>query len=304
MLTPRPTSRAASFALLGATIVATVSTVLILPATAANKVDLSKVQKATSEAPTMSFAMTLDMAMPVGAKSVNARIAATGKADKPNKASQIDMDMGGLMKAVSGEQALPYAAEDLKMSMIVIDSKMYMKFGLLNVLSGGANTKPWTMVDTKSLGVDSGDVLASQGADPTQGLDFLSGLGANAKEVGSEKVRGVDTTRVDTTVDLAILMKNTPPDQQAQARVMFGNKTALPVSIWVDGQNRARKFDITFELTQQGKTIPAKTSYEFFGFGEKVSISAPPASQVGPNAALESMIRQAATAKKTPKKAA
>ncbi len=251
----------------------------------------------------MSFAMTLDMTMPVQTKKITARISATGKSDKPKKASQIDMDMSGLMSAMSGGQKLPYSADDLKMSMIVIDAKMYMKFGLLNALSGNPTTKPWTVVDTKSLGIDSGDVLAAQGADPTQGLDFLSGLGGSAKEAGTEKVRGVDTARFDTTVDLATLLKNSPADQQAQAKLMFGNKTSLPVSLWIDGQNRARRFDITFEVTQQGQTIPAKTSYEFFGFGEKVSISAPPASQVGPNPALESMIK-ATAAKKTPKKAA
>lgn len=288
--------------LLGSALLA-LAPVAVNTASAAGKVDLKSVQKATAEAPTMSFAMNLDMTMPIQSKKITARISASGKTDKPKKASQIDMDMSGLMSAMSGGQKLPYSAEDLMMSMIVIDSKMYMKFGLLNALSGSPATKPWTVVDTKSLGIDSGDVLAAQGADPTQGLDFLTGLGGKAKEVGSEKVRGVDTTRFDTTVDLATLLKNTPADQQAQAKVMFGNKTSLPVSLWVDAQNRARKFDITFEVTQQGQTIPAKTSYEFFGFGDKVSISAPPASQVGPNPALESMIK-ATAAKKAPKKAA
>jgi hypothetical protein len=277
------------------------------PANAAGKVDLTKVQQATAAAPTMQFAMTLDMQMPLGGKKVAARISASGKADKPKKASQVEMDMSGFMKAIMGAQgggqsaAMPFSPDDMKLSMIALDSKLYMKFGMLTAMSG-TSAKPWTLIDAKAMGVDSGDVLASQGADPTQGLDFLAGLTSNAKEVGTEKLRGVSTTRIDSTIDLATLLKKTPADQQAQAKTMFGNKTMLPVSVWVDDQNRARRFDVTFEVVQQGQAIPAKTSYEFFGFGDPVSITAPPASQVGPNPMIEALIKEAAT-KKTASKA-
>jgi hypothetical protein len=277
------------------------------PATAQTKT-MQAVAKATGAAKTMQFSMNIDMSFPVSGKTVKGTINATGRTDKPKKASAIDMDLASFMKAMTAGSGTPLPAEMsdpklFKMQMITVDTKMWMKFPLLN-MTGGDPAKPWVLLDAKKLGVDADALAASQGADPGQGLDMLAGLSANAKEVGKEKVRGVDTTKYSGTVEVSALTKNLPADQAEQARAAFGGKSSLPISVWVDSENRARRISYTATAAAQGISVNTAATYEFFAFNEPVSITPPPAGEVGVNPMLEQILASSVPKKKPVKKAA
>ena len=271
--------------------------------TATKLVDAGKV---TAAASTMTYEMNATMVMNVGGKTTKGTITASGQIDRKAQAASIEMDMGSFMKSLlSGAGAntnLPPAFNDpanMRMKVISKGSKVWMSFPLLSLMGGGTAGKPWVAIDAKELGVDARQLAASQGVDPTAGLDVLQGLSNNATVIGTEQVKGVKTTRYKGTADFASLAKNLPPKQAAEAKKLFGTKSSMPVEVWLDDQGRARRMDISFATNLSGITMTMNTQYFFMKFGEPVTITAPPASQIGENPLLLQQIKQQAAAGQT-----
>jgi hypothetical protein len=278
-------------------------------AVSAAEPSLADAGKKTAAIPTMQLSMKIDLSLQAGGKTIGGKMTGAGKLDKPKRASSFDLDMTEYMTKILSASGQPLPKElsapgMFNMKTIAIGDKLWMNFPMLTALTGTTGTtKPWTVVDVKALGVDAGDVMGSQGSDPTAALDYLNGLGKNAKAVGKEKIRGVETTKFAGTVELATLLKNVPAAQQAEVKAAFGSKPTFPVNVWIDNQSQVRRMDMSIDTTAQGTSVKTSTSTEFFGFGEPVSIVAPPADQVGPNPALEAAIKQSAQQKKSKKAA-
>lgn len=269
---------------------------------------LADAAKLTSSASTLTFEMNANMVMDIAGKKSNGTIMAKGVTDRAGQGSSIEMDMGPFMKAIMGAAAngaaLPPAFNDpanMKMKVISKGNKVWMSFPLLSVIGGGTTTKPWIGLDAKELGIDARQLAASQGVDPTAGLDILQGLSTNATVVGTEQVKGVKTTHYKGTAEFAALAKKLAPKQAADAKKLFGAKQTMPVDVWLDEQGRARRMDLAFSTNQSGVSMTMKTQYYFMKFGEPVTITPPPASQVGTaaeNPLLMQSIQQAAAQKK------
>ncbi len=278
----------------------------------AQKIDTKKLAlaaKATTQASTLTFEMNANMVMTLGGKKVSGIMTAKGQRDTKAQASSVEMDMGSYMKAIMGAAGggstaqLPPAFNDpanFKIKVISQGSKMWMSFPFLSVMGGNPSAKPWVALDAKELGIDARQLAASQGADPTAGLDILQGLSANATVVGTETIKGTKTTHYKGTADFAALAKNLPAKQAADAKKLFGTKTSMPVDVWLDAEGRARRMDFAFSTNQSGVSMTMNTQYYFMKFGEPVSITPPPANQVGSaadNPLLMSSIKQATAAK-------
>jgi hypothetical protein len=276
----------------------------------AQKVDVKKLAlaaKATNQTSTLTFEMVANMTMDVNGKKVNGVMTANGQRDTKAQASSVEMDLGSYLKALlggAGSASLPPAMNDpanFKIKVISKGPKMWMSFPLLGAMTGTPSTKPWVGLDAKELGIDARQLAASQGADPTAGLDILQGLSQNATVVGTETVKGVKTTHYKGTAEFAALAKNLPAKQAADAKKLFGSKQSMPVDVWLDDQGRARRMDFSFATSQNGVSMSMKTQYYFMKFGEPVSINPPPADQVGTaaeNPLLMQSIKQAAAAQK------
>lgn len=254
------------------------------PASAAGST-LANVARLTTATSTLSYSMSTTMNMTAGGKSINGTIVANGEMDKSKKAGRMTMDLGPYMSSIaaSSGQPLPAALSDptlFKMQMINIGSELWMSFPMLSKTSGVSNAKPWMYMNATELGVTPEQLAASQGADPSQGLQYLAGLGGQAKIVGTETVDGVPTTRYSTVVTLAALTKTSTPAQLAEIKKLFGDKLQLPVDVWIDAEGRARRLDMSMATNSAALQMTMKMSYKFGKFGEPVSISAPPADQV------------------------
>lgn len=281
---------------------------LCSPALAAKKtpntpVRLQDVAKQTATLKTMTFSMNSQFSFNVKGKTIAGAIVGSGMTDRAKAASAMTIDMSGFMKSIlaGSGQALPPQFADpslMKMQVISIGTKVWMSYPFLNAMSPAAAGKPWVLLDAAKLGMDAGQIAASQGADPSQGLALLQGIAGDAVKQGTETIDGVQTTKYTATVTASALSKNLSPKQAAELKTVMGANDSIPVSVWIDGENRARRLDVSMNMANQGMNMAMATSYFFSKFNEPVSISAPPASQVGENPLLTQAILGAQQQKK------
>ncbi len=269
----------------------------------ASPVRLQEAVKRTVASKSLAFGVSIKMDIKATGQSISGTIAGTGLSDLVNKSSSFTMDMGPFMKAIAkqGGQPLPPQFSDpaiLILKTVSIGPKVWMSYPVLSAISKTDASKPWILLDVAKLGVDAGDLAASQGVDPSQGLEMLVGLSSSANLVGGEILDGVPTIKFDSVLTWDSLTKNLPASQAAEIKKMMGAETTIPASVWLDEQNRVRRLDVTFKINQAGAKMNLASSYTFSKFNEPVSIVPPAASQVDAKSPLIDLIAKAAKAKK------
>ncbi len=174
---------------------------------------------------------------------------------------------------------LPGAAST-KIQARMVDGALYLNLG---DLSGGADRglsaltggKTWVKMDLGSLGLGApGSSGGLSEANPSGLLDLLRGVGA-VKTIGTETLRGVETTHYRATIDPARALARTPAALRGRVQRGLGAiGGTIPVDVWIDGDGRARKI----ETDVDAKAATVATSIEYYDFGTDVSVTAPPAS--------------------------
>lgn len=152
-------------------------------------------------------------------------------------------------------------------------------------LPGGARWMKLDLAKTgQALGIDV-QSLTSGGANPAQFLEFLKGSAGGVTRVGQETVRGVQTTRYRATVDLNKIADAAPSSQRAAIRQALAKLTAqsglhaLPIEVWVDAHNMARRIALSLSLTTQGQSLQVSFSLDLFDFGATPAVHVPAASE-------------------------
>jgi hypothetical protein len=247
-----------------------------------------------------SSASTIDpvaQAADTTAHAGGARVAIGGGVSLPSGA--ISLGGGGEINFAAGEAeltlllgGLPSQAQSvlhtssLQMTEVYKSTALYMTSPLFSGrLPGGAS---WIKLDLgrvrQALGLDPSSIT-SQGINPSQYLQELSASGGS-RVVGHEKLRGVDTTHYAGKLDLLKAAEHQAGGNPARAREAFSKLTAaigttsIPVDVWVDGQNRVRKFALALTPTAQGQTFTFKLDIEYFDFGPTVAVKAPSSGEV------------------------
>jgi LppX_LprAFG lipoprotein len=272
-------------------------------AKAATAVRLQDAVKQTVASKTLTFGVSVKMDIQTGGQTINGVISGTGVSDIANKATAFSMDMGSFMKSIAKQSGkpLPPQFEDpaaLVLQTVSVGGKVWMSFPLLAMATKTVTTKPWVLLDAAKLGLDAGDLAASQGIDPTQGLDMMAGLAAGAKPAGGEILDGVSTTKFTAVLTAEALTKNLPAAQAADVKKLMGASPSLPASVWIDEQNRVRRLDVTFTVAQGTTKTVSTASYTFSKFNEPVSVVPPAANLVATTGPLVDIIVNAAKAKK------
>ena len=168
----------------------------------------------------------------------------------------------------------------------------------LTSLAGGS-AKPWTKVDASSILGGLGGSSMSSGTDPTQALAYLSGVSDDVRKVGTETVRGVETTRYDGTFDVAEAIASAAGPSKAVLASTLGSTTleAVPFEAYLDTEGRLVKFAQELELpaTPQtgGDVLKSRTVLELYDFDTIVTVTAPPAASVRDGAPLLAALRAA-----------
>jgi hypothetical protein len=272
-------------------------------AKAATAVRLQDAVKQTVASKTLTFGVSVKMDIQTGGQTINGVISGTGVSDIANKATAFSMDMGSFMKSIAKQSGkpLPPQFDDpaaLVLQTVSVGGKVWMSFPLLAMATKTVTTKPWVLLDAAKLGLDAGDLAASQGIDPTQGLDMMAGLAAGAKPAGGEILDGVSTTKFTAVLTAEALTKNLPASQAADVKKLMGTSPSLPASVWIDEQNRVRRLDVTFTVAQGTTKTVSTASYTFSKFNEPVSVVPPAANLVATTGPLVDIIVNAAKAKK------
>jgi hypothetical protein len=111
------------------------------------------------------------------------------------------------------------------------------------------------------------------GTDPTQFLDFLRAVSTSTAKVGTEKVRGVQTTHYQAKVDLSRYPKLLPASQRAAATrsvntlaSALGSHT-MPMDAWVDNSNLVRRIGIAFTECVAQQHVRFGMRMDVFGYG-------------------------------------
>ena len=167
---------------------------------------------------------------------------------------------------------------------------IYMKMPQIAQQLGGK--KQWIKVDVKqagrALGVDPAQFGQLGGNDPRKILDQVRALSGDVEKLGTEKVRGTDTTHYKADVDLRKYPDRLPEKDREQARVAVeqlidqtGSST-YPMDLWIDDDDLLRRVQITYDFKVPGSADDAKFSMtmEFFDFGAPIEVKPPPASDV------------------------
>ena len=217
-----------------------------------------------------------------------ASFTATGAVDHRARRGRLSLDLSRSAALAGGGRISP---ADLRGEQLFVGLVLYMRLPLLEkALPGG---KEWLKVDLgkagRAQGVDVGQLSQLGQNDPSQYLEYLRATSGKTTRVGTEPVRGVDTTRYRATVDLDRYPRLAPPPRRREARAavdalirLTGTRT-IPTEVWIDAKGLVRRVAIRFAL----RAAPASAGrarfalrMEFFAFGTRVEVEPPPASEV------------------------
>lgn len=174
---------------------------------------------------------------------------------------------------------------------VLLDGKVvFLKLG--GALPG-LGKRPWVRIDLGTLKVGQGDGIEAlrqlRANDPRAVINELRGVTGDAKKVGTETVRGVETTHYRATVDLDKAAAASPVsvrDDLTEVARQLGTPK-LAVEAWLDADGRLRRLRYTIDLADLDDGAPAKgagtgmvvATLELFDFGTEVAVSPPPAAE-------------------------
>jgi hypothetical protein len=231
---------------------------------------------ATAGAGTARAAYTMEM---TGVQGASGGITAhgTGAVDFAARSTELRMHM-----------TVPQAGMTLDMSERMIGTTMYMR----SPIFAGATHKPWLKFDLeklgKSAGIDMNAAMSTGGSDPTQMLAYLNAASDSIDRIGSEDVRGTETTHYHVVVDLRKMANVVPVAKQRALRSTLRREVELmgthtmPIDVWIDSHGLVRREHIDLSMQPPGAstTVGMQMTIEYFAFGAPVHVVAPPAGQV------------------------
>ena len=154
-----------------------------------------------------------------------------------------------------------------------------------------SGSKPWVRVDLDTLyGQQYGGAPVQGGAaqDPTRQLEYLRGVSDSVEKIGEEQVRSVPTTRYRAILNLNREDAGMKEADQELAKRLGTSK--LPVEVWVDEENRVRRYALDMSVPMPENVAPQGASQgddelrtrmviEYYDFGVPVDVQAPPRDQ-------------------------
>ncbi len=258
--------------------------------------ELAQAATASADATTGRFAFSMEMTFP-GADEPFA-FTGDGAFDATANRASLTIDMssfasllGGLFPGAAGAGGPDLDDPDAwKIEAVQDGFVMYMRFAAVaNQLPAG---KSWVRLDLRKAGstqgIDLEQLQRFTNSGPREMLDYLRAVSGGIETVGTEDLRGVETTHYYAIVDLLRYEKLAPPAEREKLRSLVGEVVEqsgigkIPVDVWVDELGLVRKLAMAFSATQPGTTeqATASMSFELYDYGTEVEIELPPAAQV------------------------
>lgn len=251
--------------------------------------------QASVAADTARFALELKMTMPLTDKALELR--ADGGFDTPARRAELSVDLsalaetlkslgsafGGQMKGDLGDP------EDWKLEVIRDGDVAYVSFPLMaEQLPAG---KKWVKGDAKELSGASAGRLGQfgsvAGTDPRDVFGMLKAVSGSIVALGTDEIRGVETSHYKATIDVAKLEQLVPEAQRQSLGSLdeaakASGLSAIPIEVWIDDDQRVRKLSLDVEAKHPGtsQTVKASLVVELYDYGKLLDIKLPPADEV------------------------
>jgi hypothetical protein len=264
---------------LAALAVAVVAGAILLLSGGKDTVPLSTVAKAADATSTSGgFRFAIDGQ--VEAQGGNpVPIKGSGAIDPAARRGRLLFDSAGPLAGAAGSNK--------KVEQIFEGDVIYMRMPAVAQQLGAK--KAWLRVDIqeagRALGVDPSQFGQIGGNDPRRMLDQIRSVSGDVEKVGSEKVRGEDTTHYRAEVDLRKYPERLPEKDREQARVAVerlidqtGSPT-YPIELWIDGDDLVRRVRVSYDF-EGAQQASFTMTMEFFDFGTAIDVSPPPAKDV------------------------
>ncbi len=207
-----------------------------------------------------------------------------GSYDLAAEATSMTMDMSGMAAAMGAEPSTAGMGDLMgdPMQLIVIGDTGWMKWGLFSMMGGSADK--WIEMDSGEVSGMTEGFGAGSATNPTEFLRKLENANADIEEVGTETIRGVETTHYRAVVDMAELQASLPPDQAAELEQTMGaGVNALPMEFWIGDDGLVYRWTTTMDMSGMADAAGIDTlsmTYEMFDYGQDVGIVAPDPSLV------------------------
>jgi hypothetical protein len=143
-------------------------------------------------------------------------------------------------------------------------SKAYVTSDDFDSLPDG---KKWIEIDLAAAAKSTGQADPVSGG-PTEGLKLLDRV-QESEVVGRDDIRGIPTTHYRGTLPT--------PDEVFGVKASY---SALDVDVWIDGQDRVRRFQFSVSSSVGGASSTTKMTMDFVEFGRVPKIEIPPADEV------------------------
>src|SRR5207237_8037815 len=118
---------------------------------------------------------------------------------------------------------------DGKMLVVTEGTDVYMQLGSLSTLLGATTGQSWLKISADNGAASAVGAPLGDGTEILKLLDQAGGVQA----VGTEQVRGVDTTHYHGTLDLASALAEVSADERAKAESELGKVGVDPWSATV-----------------------------------------------------------------------
>ncbi|HKA03772.1 MAG TPA: LppX_LprAFG lipoprotein [Acidimicrobiales bacterium] len=218
-----------------------------------------------------------------------ATVTADGAIDNTNGRAELNVDLSqataGLPEVAGGVLG---ALGDGHLQVVTDGSNAYLKIGALASIFGATSNKSWVKL------TGDGTANASKGSAVADGTDILKILGqaGDVTTVGTEAVRGVETTHYRGTLDVSAALGQLGADERAEvqdrlAQLGIDPKAInFPVDVWIGQDDLVRRVQVGLDGSQfEGANVPtggldATVTLELYDFGAPVDITVPSADQV------------------------
>jgi hypothetical protein len=169
------------------------------------------------------------------------------------------------------------------MKQVLYDWVMYQQLPGMEQQLGAE----WAKVDLREayrrIGVDIELFLPPGGNDPKQWLEQMRKTSDEVEKLGTEKVRGVETTHYKADLEMRKAVDHVPAARRAEAEravdkiVEISGTEGFPMEVWIDDDKLIRRMRMDFEMNNPafGGELDMDMTMELFDYGAPVSIEAP-----------------------------
>jgi hypothetical protein len=170
---------------------------------------------------------------------------------------------------------LQVPTSDPSMEMIFDGSHglvMYMRSPLFDKMVPPGK---WVKMDVGKMakkGQDLSAILNANQADPSQSLRMLM-ASSGARVMGSERIRGVQTTHYAFSIDFKRLAQNS---KQFKMLTDETGSVSAPAEAWIDAKGRVRRLTVAMVSgAKLGTPVTMTITEDLYDFGTPVNITAP-----------------------------